>query len=117
MERIEFEVADRKDSVMLTAVYADIKEPVRNMTLYFDNRSGDILYPVRIESVVPVTIVLESDTKFSCSFPPAVSEEMISDIVSYFDTFNDVVAAARRLIEKEKQRIGKYKEGTERSLG
>ncbi len=110
MDRIEFEVVSRTDSRMITTVRACIKSPFRSIALYLDRESGEVLYPVRIESITPVTIVLDSDTDLSCSFPPSASETMIPDIVSYFDTFHDVAAAARRLIEREKQIIWKERE-------
>lgn len=106
MNRIKFEVKSRNASHMLETVHIQSKNPGRNMTLYLDKETGDVLYPIAIEPVIPgITIMLDSEAVASCMFPPSVPESMISNVISYLEEFHDVVDAAREIIRAEQQRL------------
>ena len=106
MNTISFEVTDRNKTSMGTVIRAAAKEPEWNMTLYLDSDTGDVLYPVIIEPAIAiVSITLATKTEASCALPPSVPDCMVNQIIRYLNTFHDVVAAARKLIQKEQERI------------
>lgn len=104
----KFEVTDRCEGRISTAIHAQLKNPQYNMSLYLDNDTGSVLYPVTIEpiaSVLGVTIILDSDTASSCMLPPSIPIEIVDNLIKWLTAFHDVVDAARELIQKEQQRI------------
>lgn len=104
----KFEVIDRSKGHIFTVIHAKLKNPQYNMSLYLDNDTGSVLYPVQIEPVLPVPgviIILDSDTASSCTLPPSVSNETVNDLITQLTVFNDIVDIARELIQKEQQKI------------
>lgn len=106
MNAISFEVTGRDKTSMGTVIRAAAKEPEWNMTLYLDGNTGDVLYPVIIEPAIAiVSITLATETEASCALPPSVPDSMVNQIIRYLNTFHDAVAAARKLILEEQERL------------
>lgn len=106
MSTIRFEVTSRQKSDIITTIRAKTKDMEWNMTLYLDNETGAVLYPVTIKQAVPcVTITLDADFTSSCGLPPSVPDIMVDNIAADLTAFHDIVAAARELIREEQEKF------------
>lgn len=104
MSKTTFKVTKRADSTMIRTIRAIADSPGRTLIIYLDEGTGEPMYPISIESVIPgVIITLVSDTEEVCSFSPSVSSKQVKHIIEYLNMFDDMVSAARKLIEKEQQ--------------
>ena len=102
MSGLNFEVTGRNQTNMFDVIYAEIKDLGWKMNLYLNTDTGDILYPVAIESgIFGVTIILDYNDMALCSFPPSISELEVDSIRDSLGTVHEAIAAARKLINEQ----------------
>ena len=102
MAGLNFEVTKHGKIAIANFVYAEIKDLGWKMKLYLDIDTGDVLYPVTIEKLIPgITIVIDSSGMASCSLPPSILESEVDGIRDCLGTVHEVIAAVHKLIKEE----------------
>lgn len=107
MVKINFEVKSRTKRKTFTIIRMRTAGSTLKFTVFLENETGNVLYPLEIESVVPgiISITLISDTAASCSFPPSIPETMVNKVAEQLNMFHDIVIAAREQIAKEQKHL------------
>ena len=101
-----FEVTDRGQTTIANVIHAEIKALSWKMALYLDIDTGNILYPVTIEKLMPdIRIVFDSEDMVSCSLAPSIPESEIDSVIEHFGSAHDVITAARKLIKEEQEKL------------
>ena len=106
MAGFTFEVTYRGQTTIANVIHAEMKDLRWKMTLYLDIDTGNILYPVKIEKLMPdMRIVFDSEDMVSCSLSPSIPESKIDAVIEHLVSVHDVITAARKLIKEEQIKL------------
>lgn len=104
--KLKFEVTKRCKISIADAIYAEIKDTGWKMKLYLDIDTGDVLYPISAENLLPgVKIDFANKEHVFCALTLSAPESKIDRVAECFNMAHDVIAAAREFIEEEQQRF------------
>lgn len=111
MDSVKFKVKSRKKRPGFTIIRAQAENPIRNLTIFLDNETGEPFYPLSIEPAIPgVIVTLDSDAMACGTLPPSIPEKLVDHYAAELEDFHEITAAARALIAEEKKRIIEEKE-------
>lgn len=106
MDSIKFKVISRKKRPGFTIIRAEAGNPLRKLTVFLDNETGEPFYPLSIEPAIPgVIVTLDSDAMACGTLPPSIPEKLVDHYAAELGDFHEITAAARALIAEEKKRI------------
>lgn len=103
MEAIKFIRFQRREHRGLLSVRGETGYRAYELSVHYDLKAGEILYPVYIRQNRPgMEITLESDDSESCTLPPSIPTSMVEQIRDELGRFDSIVTAARQFVEENR---------------